>query len=173
MGMPMWVSMKYSTHLPVLMKVMNNTSGDVLELGPGVFSTPVLHWMCESQRRNLLTVENDAKWSWFCRQFFESKLHKHLLVRNWNDAKEAIDKEWDVVLVDHSPSERRVVEIALLANKAKYLVLHDADPGKDVTDYHYSTIYPLFKHKYLFTEADHNVALLSNFVDLKDFSIYE
>jgi hypothetical protein len=173
MGMNAWVSIKYSSHLPVLMEVMRRTTGDVLELGPGVFSTPVLHWLCETQGRNLLSVENDAKWSWFCRQYYETDLHKHLLVKNWDDAKEAIDKPWDVVLVDHSPSERRVIEIALLKDRAKYLVLHDANPEKDASDYHYSTIYPLFKYKYLFTGAEHNVALLSNFIDLKGFSIYD
>jgi len=171
MGMQMWVSIKYSTHLPVLMEVMNRTTGDVLELGPGVFSTPVLHWMCETKGRNLLSIENDPKWSWFCRQFFETDKHKHILVKDWDEAKVHIDKPWDVVLIDHSPSKRRVKEITILANKAKFMVLHDADPDKD-WDYHYSTIYPLFKYKYLFTDAFHNVALLSNFIDLKYFSIY-
>ena len=171
MGMSTWVSIRYSTHLPVLMEVMKRTKGDVLELGPGVFSTPVLHWLCETQKRNLLTIESDRKWSWFCKQYFDTEHHKHLYFPNWDDAKDSISREWDVALVDHSPSERRVVELALLADKAKYIVLHDAEPWRE-RYYHYSTIYPLFKYKYLFNEVAPNVALLSNFIDLKDFSIY-
>ena len=169
MGMPTWVSIKYSTHLPVLMEVMNRTSGDVLELGPGVFSTPVLHWMCEARGRDLLTIESDSKWSWFCKQYFDTEHHKHLYFPNWDDADAAINKEWDVVLVDHSPSGRRVVEIRKLANLAKYIVVHDSEPNKD-REYHYSTIYPLFKYRYDFTDAVHNVVLLSNYIDLKGFS---
>jgi len=168
----MWVSIKYSTHLPVLMEVMNRTDGDVLELGPGVFSTPVLHWMCETRGRNLLTIESDPKWSWFCSQFFATEHHKHICVKSWDDAEKSIDKKWDVVLVDHSPSGRRVEEIRKLANLAKYIVIHDSDERKD-REYHYSTIYPLFKYRYDFKDADHNSVLLSNFVDLKDFTVWK
>jgi hypothetical protein len=166
------VSMRYSTHLPVLMEVMNRTKGDVLELGPGVFSTPVLHWMCETKGRNLLSIENYYKWHFICRQYYQTEHHKHLYVKNWDDADNAIKKEWDVVLVDHSPSGRRVEEIKKLANLAKYIVVHDSEPSKD-KEYHYSTIYPLFKYRYDFKDADHNTVLLSNLVDLKGFNIYD
>jgi len=172
MGMSMWVSIKYSTHLPVLMEVMNRTTGDVLELGPGVFSTPVLHWLCETRGRNLLTIESDRKWSWFCRQFYDTPHHKHLLVPTWDDADEAIKKEWDVALIDHSPSGRRIEEIRKLANLVKYMVIHDSEPEKD-REYHYSTIYPLFKYRYDFKDAVHNVVLLSNLVDLKGFTVWK
>jgi len=77
-----------------------------------------------------------------------------------------------VVLVDHSPSERRIVEIRKLANLAKYIVIHDSEPNKD-REYHYSTIYPLFKYRYDFKDVIHNTVLLSNFVDLKGFTVYE
>src|SRR3990172_2621548 len=162
------VSIRYATHLPCLMEAMKRTDGDVLELGPGVFSTPFLHWTCHLQRRNLLTIESHKKWSWFCRQYYDTPLHKHLWVENWDTAKWAISKPWDVVLVDHSPSERRVKEIELVANLAKYVVIHDADMNKD-KEYHYTTIYPLFKYKYYFGEADPATVVLSNFVDLHDF----
>jgi hypothetical protein len=171
MGMRMHVSMRYSTHLPCLMEAMKRTDGDVLELGPGVFSTPVLHWMCKVQDRFLLTIESDKKWSWFCRQYFDSPKHQHLQVDDWYYAKWPIMKPWDVALIDHSPSERRVVEIALLKDLVKYMVVHDANPGKD-KEYHFSTIYPLFKYRYNFNEVEPNVVVLSNLVDLKDFSIY-
>lgn len=162
--------MRYSTHLPVLMEAIKRTSGDVLELGPGVFSTPVLHWLCAAQKRHLLTIETDEKWHRFCSQYFRSDLHHFLQVNSWDYANDAINKTWDVVLVDHSPSERRVVEIKKLANLAKYLVVHDSDPWKD-NHYHYSTIYPLFKYKYFFDKADHHSVVLSNFVDLNNFIV--
>ena len=43
----------WSSHLPVLIKLMAMTSGDVLEVGTGIYSTPFLHWACFSQGRNL------------------------------------------------------------------------------------------------------------------------
>lgn len=164
------VSMRYSTFLPMLLEAMNRTSGNVLELGAGVFSTPILHWLCERQRRSLLTIENSRGWYNFTRTYLRTPLHTFIHVQHWDDAKSAIEKEWDVVLVDHSPSDRRVVEIRLLANLAKYLVVHDSEPGKE-RDYHYSQIYPLFKYKFDFTLADHQTVVLSNFFTLADFWI--
>ncbi len=169
--MNMNVSIRYSTHLPVLMEALKRTTGDVLELGPGVFSTPVLHWLCKEQNRNLLTIESNWNWHAFCSKYYRTPNHTFLRFKNWDDAKDAISKPWDVALVDHSPSERRVVELALLADKAKYIVLHDAEPWRE-RYYHYSTIYPLFKYKYLFDEVAPNVAVLSNLVDVTNFSIY-
>lgn len=165
------VSIRYSTHLPVLMEVMKRSSGDVLELGPGVFSTPVLHWLCQEKKRNLLTIESDLKWLRFCRKYYRTDYHKFAYIENWDQAKDLINKPWDVVLVDHSPSERRVKEIALLANLAKYIVIHDSDARKD-SEYHYPSIYSLFKFRYDFTEVEPATTILSNFVDLKDFTIY-
>ena len=166
------VSIRYSSHLPVLVECMNRTKGDVLELGPGVFSTPILHWLCETKRRNLLTIETDPKWFRFCSKYYRTAYHKFLHVKHWDDAKEAISKPWDVVLIDHSPSARRVTEIATLADKAKYIVIHDTEDWKDY-EYHYSTIYPLFKYRYNFRDADHNTSLVSNLVNLDDFTVYE
>jgi hypothetical protein len=170
MATNMNVSIRYSTHLPVLMEVMKRTTGDVLELGPGVFSTPVLHWLCEKHKRNLLTIETDKKWHEFCNKYYRTEFHKHLWVEKWDDAGTAIKKQWDVVLADHSPSGRRMVEIARLANLAKYIVIHDADPAKD-REYHLSEIYPLFKYKFYFGEVEPATVVLSNFIDLKDFEV--
>lgn len=162
------ISIRYSSHLPVLMEAMNRTTGDVLELGPGFFSTPVLHWMCKKQGRNLLTIENNYKWHYMCRQYYMTDLHKHLWFRNWDDADSAIRKEWGLVLIDHSPSERRVVEIEKLANLTQVIVIHDSDARKD-REYHYSTIYPLFKYRFDFTEVEPATTVLSNYLDLKEF----
>lgn len=169
------VSIRYSTFLPVLMEVMERTTGDVLELGPGVFSTPVLHWLCKKMKRRLLTIENDEKWFNFCRRYYQSShrqpiRHRFIFVKNWDDASDPINKEWDVVLVDHSPSKRRVVEIRKLAGLAKYIIIHDSDEQKERV-YHYSTIYPLFKYRYDFKEVEPATTVLSNFIDLKDFTV--
>lgn len=161
------VSMRYSTFLPMLMEAMGRTKGDVLELGAGVFSTPVLHWLCEKQKRNLLTVESDRGWFKFTREHLRSQYHKFLWVKSWDDAKEHINKDWDVALIDHSPSRRRIVEIRFLANLAKYLVVHDSEPWKD-REYHYSQIYPLFKYRFNFDKADHQTVVLSNFFPVNE-----
>ncbi len=170
MATNMNVSIRYSSFLPVLMEVMARTTGDVLELGPGVFSTPILHWLCKKGKRNLLTIENDYRWHYFARKYYRTDWHKHIYVQSWDDAGKLINKGWDVALVDHSPSERRVVEIRKLASLANYVILHDSDDRQE-RNYHYSTIYPLFKYRYDFKEVEPATTVLSNFIDLKGFTV--
>ena len=70
--------------------------------------------------------------------------------------------------MDHSPSERRIVEIRRLAGLAKYIIIHDSNPRKD-REYHYSQIYPLFKYKTVWDTDTNPAMVLSNFIDLEDF----
>jgi hypothetical protein len=161
--------------MPVLMAAIERTSGDVLELGPGVFSTPYLHWMCKRKKRALMTIENNEMWFNFCRKYYrygsrDSLYHRFIFVKDWDEADKYINKKWDVVLVDHSPSERRVEEIKKLAHLAQYIIIHDADDHQD-KHYHYSTIYNLFKYRFDFREVEPGTTILSNFVDLNDFKI--
>ncbi|MCX7928834.1 MAG: hypothetical protein N2558_04090 [Patescibacteria group bacterium] len=169
------VSIRYSTFLPVLMKAMEMTSEDVLELGVGVFSTPYLHWTCKLQKRNLLSIENNEMWFNFARKYYQSKRgtpyrHRFIFASNWDEIENYILKPWDVVLVDHSPSGRRVEEIRKLKDFGKYIIIHDSDAYQE-RNYHYSTIYPLFKYRYDFTNVEPATTVLSNLVDLSDFNV--
>jgi predicted O-methyltransferase YrrM len=175
MATNMNVSIRYSTFLPVLMAAMERTDGDILELGPGVFSTPYLHWMCKRQKRSLMTIENNEMWFNFVRKYYQSSRgtphrHRFIFAKDWDDIEQYIMKPWDIVLIDHSPSERRVEEIKKLANLAKYIIIHDADDRQE-RNYHYSTIFPLFKYRYNFTDVEPATTVLSNLVDLSDFSV--
>ena len=59
------VSGRYGTHLPCLIKAMEKTTGDVLEMGMGIFSTPYLHYQCILTNRRLTSYENDKSWLQF------------------------------------------------------------------------------------------------------------
>ena len=172
MAYKMSVSGNYGTHLGALIKAVNITSGDVLELGIGIFSTPYLHYQCLVSKRNLVSYDNDASWVKkfaahpFYHHMYEDPYHKFVAVSNWDDAD--IEKPWDVALVDHNPSERRIVEIRRLADHAKFIVIHDSNEEQERT-FHYSEIYPLFKYKKVWDKDDNHATLLSNFVDLADF----
>ena len=135
---------KYGSHIPILSKALSITNGDVLEMGGGLMSTPFLHWMTSPFRRLLITYENDPEYYKELKQF-QDDYHQVIFVDDWD--KIEIDKEWDVVLIDHSPIERRKVDIARLANYAKYIVVHDTY-YKQEKHYKYSEIYPLFKYRY-------------------------
>jgi len=163
----MSVSGNYGTHLPCLIKALSKTTGDVLELGMGVFSTPYLHYQCILSNRLLVSYENYKNWwQFFIDYHYPCDNHEVNFIENYTDAN--INKKWDVVLIDQTPDSERVVAIKKLAKLAKYIIIHDSNPSQD-KNYHYSEIYPLFKYR-IDWQGDRNQAtVLSNFVNLKNF----
>lgn len=53
---------RHATHIPLLAKTFEISRGDVLELGTGYFSTTLLLWLCQMERRNLYSYESDEFW---------------------------------------------------------------------------------------------------------------
>ena len=159
------VSLNYFTHLPALMRAMALTDGPVLELGMGLGSTPYLHYACALAGRWLVSFENSVEWA-ATFSSYQSNSHKIYTVADWNDA--LVEGLWGVVLVDHSPSDRRIVEIERLSKMARYIIAHDSN-GRWDKHYHYSQIYPLFRYRTDWTGDGRHAVVLSNFVDLERF----
>ena len=92
-----------ATHIPLLIKAMEHTTGPVLELGMGYNSTPLLSMMCRDQGRTLLSLEGDKAWA---DKFsdYASDSHTITVVDNWDNI--SIDRSWGLVLVDHRPAKR-------------------------------------------------------------------
>lgn len=113
----------YATHLPVLAACVARTSGDVLELGCGDYSTPMLHLLCKG--RKLVSLDQDP--AWLARfQDLKNASHEIDLVSDW-DRCGLIDGDWDVAFVDHAPPARRAIELRRLRNKARFIVVHDVE----------------------------------------------
>lgn len=169
MATKIFVSCNYGTHLPLLIKAMEKTTGDVLELGMGVFSTPYLHYKCMLDNRKLVSYENFEPWlNFFTKYRYRNENHEITLVTNYADAP--IDKEWDLVLIDQTPDSSRAEEAKRLKDKARYIVIHDSNENdKRYVQYHYADIYPLFKYKSVWDKDLNHATVLSNFVDLTDF----
>jgi hypothetical protein len=55
-----------------------------------------------------------------------------------------------------------------LADRAKYIVIHDSGPKFD-KQYGYDKIYPLFRYKTVWDRDTNQATVLSNFFDLTDF----
>ena len=149
---------RYSTHLPMLAACVAHTSGPVLELGCGEFSTPVLSALCLA--RHLLSVESDPAWlAQF--DYLRRAGHRIELVESWDDAP--IDVQWDVVLIDHAPAARRVVDIMRLKDLARLIVLHDTEHRL----YEYDLIWPAFKYRAEWKRRAPWTSVVSNFESLE------
>lgn len=158
----MKIRIRYGSHLPVLMKLVEMTNGPILELGIGLYSTPYLHYACLPTKRKLVSYEAEESW-W--RQFKDCRtdFHQVNLIEDWD--KLELSGNWDVVFVDHGPDERRKDEALKVKDNAKYVILHDSDPENDYL-YQYSEIYPHFKYRYDYAGAKPNTTVLSNFEQL-------
>jgi len=167
MSYNMNVSGTYGTHLASLIKALSKTTGDVLELGTGVFSTPYLHYQCLLSKRKLVSYENFKEYyDFFTGYGYENKYHEINFVEKYADAK--IDKIWDVVLVDQTPDSSRVETIKRLRHLAKYIIIHDSNPSNDKNT-KYSSIYGLFNYKTDWHGDNNRTTVLSNIADLRDF----
>jgi len=123
------------------MACVNATDGPVLEMGCGNYSTPVLSQMCRG--RKMLSVESDAAWM---AKFTDlaGPDHQFIAVKDWSEFV-LPDFPWDVVFINHEPAARRIVDIGLLMDKAKMLVVHDTESA----DYYgYESILPKFRYRF-------------------------
>ena len=151
------------SYLPVLMKALAITTGPVLELGSGMYSTPYLHWACLPTNRTLVTYEGQQAWMWFA-QPFAADFHTVRHVPDW----QALDVSgpWSVVLVDHDYPRGPIME--RLAH-AEYLVCHDSErPGKCG----YDVAFPRFTYQKQYRDAGRPyTTVVSNVHDLQGFVI--
>lgn len=156
------LEMETSTHFPMLIKTVQATKGTVVEVGSGVFSTPLLHWLCFDTGRPLITAERYEHYLEFAKKF-ETKNHK--IVR---EVDELPDEHFSVVFIDHSPKKPRTRgdDALLFKDKADYIVLHDGGENAH-KKYGYHKIYPYFKYRHDWTGDKVNTTVLSNFKDLK------
>ena len=118
-----WQTDKYATHQPLLFWAVKNTTGPVLEIGVGAYSTPILHLVCND--RVLVSLESNPRhMDAYLR--LQNENHRVLFVPNWEECK-LLDMEWDVVFVGHAPAVVRKPAIMRLRNKCKYLIAHDSE----------------------------------------------
>ena len=156
----------YSSHLPLLIRMVTQTFGDILECGTGIFSTPVLHWLCAPNKRTLVSYESNKEYYDVATQYIRD-FHTVNYVEDWD--KIDIEKPWDVAFIDHE-SERRRIEAQRVADYAKFVIIHDTD-GIGEKHYHYNEILPLYKYNYQFLIRP-RTRVLSNFVDVNKIGLW-
>lgn len=144
------------------MKMVENTTGDILEVGGGLFSTPYLHFA--SKGRTLITLENDKRFYDFEKQFG----HDVRFIEDWDSVD--FDKRFSFIFFDHAPAERRAVDIRRWMNKADYIVVHDTELTHEY-EYNYKSIYPLFKYHYKHRDLKPHTSVLSNVSDPSAFFV--
>lgn len=147
---------KFASHIPVLVHIIENSKGNILELGMGV-STLLFHIMCKD--RLVFSYENDIKW-FKENMVYYSDNHKIFFINNWNEIHD-LEIPWSIVFIDHRPAKDRRQQALYYKDKADFIIIHDSEPEIDKF-YGYKSIYPRFKYVYHYTKCKPYTTVLSN-----------
>lgn len=114
----------WCSFMPALVACVAATKGPVLELGMGHFSTPVLHALCGTLGRILISIEKNPDW---CKLFTQYRTDLHEIYGdNETIGKLFIDRNLSVVFVDDSPGgENRAKNLYGFLPMSDYVVVHD------------------------------------------------
>lgn len=137
-----------SSYIPLLLEYVRKTDGPIIELGSGLFSTPLLHWLCIEGGRKLITYESHAGYYEFAKKF-KSPNHEVIFVKDWEDL--IYPDHASVALIDHSPNSvekyrQRGHDILKLKDKVDYFILHDTEP-EEYEHYKYNLVWPHFRYR--------------------------
>ncbi len=156
-----------ATHIPVLVRAFTLSEGDVLELGVGQYSTPLLRTLCKMSGRTLYSYENKQRWY---EMAAKDPVSYHNVFQVNDYALAPIERHWGLAFVDHSSGQRRHIDIKRLAFHAEYIVIHDTNPEYD-KEYKYRRIWKLFKYRYDFKTYSPYTSVVSNFHNLEKFEL--
>lgn len=152
----------WTTHMPMLIKTVQMSKGDVIEVGGGIFSTPLLHWLCKILNRKLITYENEPTFYRLAHEF-QSPSHRIRWIDNWDDMDFKTHR--GVVFIDHHPSERRGIDVINYKDSADYIVMHDSEKPEK---HSYDKVWEHFKYVYHWKDCKPWTSVVSNFKDLSN-----
>lgn len=159
------LEMETSTHFPFLIKAIQSTKGTVAELGTGLFSTPLLHWLCYNSARKVKSYESYKHYYDFAKKFATSS-HEVIYVADWDT--QIYDDNYGVVFIDHSIPKRKHTrghDALKFKDSADIIVLHDAGDNPN-PKYGYVEIYDSFKYRVDWTGCLPHTTMLSNKIDV-------
>lgn len=147
----------WASHLPVTMALLRATDGPVVELGCGIYSTPVMHWECEENGREMTSYEAHPDW---CHKFKRFNRGRHRVIKV--DSYEDLDLSGPVslALVDHTGTHRRYRQALRLAH-ADFVVIHDAARAMG-SRVQRSKMRNAFEHRFRYSKFHPETLILSN-----------
>lgn len=146
----------YITYRPLLWLALRETEGEVVELGSGYGSTPLLRQFCAETQRPFRTYDWDAQWA---------EKTGATPVTDWDTVPLGSP---GLLFVDHSPGERRKLDIVRWQDTAQVIVAHDTEP---VADHGYQMRVPLRAFRY-FIDFEYAGAWTSAASNFKDVTVW-
>lgn len=110
----------WGSHLQLLKAAVDRTTGPILEIGAGDYSTPYLHEIAKTGRV-VVTAEPPGEW---LVRFDHLEAATHMFVPTLEHALSK-KRRYDVALVDGGD---RAAAVRALRGRCRYVVVHDTDP---------------------------------------------
>lgn len=154
------------------------TTGDILEIGMGKFSTPLLHDISSNFDRDLTSVDSNRDWVNQFVNYNSSSYHKVFYIDYDDLFAYGQDKRWGLVLVDHTNASSRFFNVIRFAKSSRMVVVHDAEKiNEKIYLYEKYNIVSYFKYAckfslYLSKSQTLYVStlLLSNYIDMDEIN---
>jgi hypothetical protein len=160
----------WNSYLPLLWHALENTSGDVIELGMGDGSTEKLHEYCKHNARPLTSYESDKQWFQKFERFRTERHKIEWVGHNWEILYEAHREPIGVLFSDEAPGHMRKYNVSMFSLLAQVIIAHDAEESND-HGYRFSWVKPLFKYYKLHEFKGASTAAFSNFIDVSKWEI--
>ena len=131
----------YGTHQPVLVELIKNTSGNIIEFGCGNSSTVLIRKLIKDTDRKLVSLESNLEWFNKFKDL-ETENHKLFYIDAGNDDTDETGIKWinflnnneyirdmnfDICFIDQSPWTARTHTLKHYINSCKYIIVHDVD----------------------------------------------
>lgn len=168
------LDMKYGSNAIPLTVSTLLTNQPVLELGMGMFSTPLLHNIAADQNREIISI--DTNFEWLNKFIIYNKTSNHRVYQLTNKELNTfgLDKQWGLVLVDHIFNTKRSKNVINFSNLAQIVVVHDAERAQEGfyqyeknkirSKFKYACKFSIFSDRY---QREYiSTLILSNYVDL-------
>jgi len=150
------------------------STGDILELGMGMYSTPLLHNLGAHLNRQVVSVETNLEWLKKFIIYNSTKTHKLYHMSKSELNLYGLNKLWGLVLVDHGDAAARSLNVLNFSKLAMIVLIHDAENSSEhmynyvknkLRDaYKYSCKYSPFSSKEKTSTT--STLILSNFINL-------
>lgn len=167
---------EYGSHFIPLAFGYSQSSGAILEMGSGHYSTPLLHALNLKDKRKILTTDTSKEWlsnfkelenDWHQFQYipvYEDDWEVNPKPEKWEDL--AIPtKEFGLIFVDHRPGERRKVDIARFAETKALVIVHDSQE----MSYGYEEAFSKYKYRLDYKRFPVHTTILSNELNVEKF----
>lgn len=124
----------YCTHVPMLYEACRMTDGDVVEVGVGLCSTPLLNALLtfSEKPRQLYSIDSNASWLTVMQSRLKNEKHEFVHVRDWTrDLKTLAETKPSVVFIDGGNIKNLAdaytgrFEVLQLFKDSGVIVIHD------------------------------------------------